>query len=88
MVFEVGRAYKRRQDIHARHGGQRQGGISTLRDAPYMFTGEEGEHYGYSDRWVDDGVIQYVGEGQLWRSGSRSLHLIVYFLCRLVDLFR
>ncbi len=58
------------------------------RNAPYIFTGEEGERYGYSDRWVDDGVIQHLGEGQLRRSVSRSLHLIVYFLCRLVDLFR
>jgi hypothetical protein len=47
--FELGRTYNRRDDIHARFGGQRQGGISTPSGVPYifLFTGESGEQYGY-----------------------------------------
>ncbi|HEX8294384.1 MAG TPA: HNH endonuclease [Pyrinomonadaceae bacterium] len=65
--FEVGRVYHRRNDIHARFGGQEQGGISTPRDAPYifLFTGESGGQYGYRDDWNDDGVFLYTGEGQV-----------------------
>ncbi len=29
-----------------------------------MFTGRSGERYGYEDRWPDDGVFLYMGEGQ------------------------
>jgi hypothetical protein len=42
-MFEVGRVYNRRLEIHQPYGGQRQGGISTPRDWPFifLFTGEE-----------------------------------------------
>lgn len=65
--FEVGRVYRRRDDIHARFGGQRQGGISTPSGVPYifLFTGESGEQYGYRDGWNEDGVYLYTGEGQI-----------------------
>src|SRR5436309_11080683 len=51
--FEIGRIYSRRQDIHARFGGQQQGGIATPAKAPFvfLFTGASGEQYGYSDGW-------------------------------------
>jgi 5-methylcytosine-specific restriction protein A len=65
-MFEIGRSYSRRRDIHARYGGQGQGGISTPRDKPYifLFTGESGEQYGYRDGWDAEGVFLYTGEGQ------------------------
>ncbi len=55
-----------RRDIHARLGGQAQGGISTPADHPVIliFTGKQGEEYGYQDGWTKDGVFQYKGEGQ------------------------
>ncbi len=65
--FEVGRIYNRRNDIHARYGGQRRGGISTPSRVPYifLFTGESGEQYGYRDGWNEDRVYLYTGEGQV-----------------------
>lgn len=77
--FEVGRVYHRRDDIHARFGGQRQGGISTPSGVPYifLFTGESGEQYGYRDGWNEDGVYLYTGEGQAgdmqWVRGNRAI---------------
>jgi 5-methylcytosine-specific restriction enzyme A len=64
-VFEVGRVYNRRLEIHEPYGGQSQGGISTPRDWPFifLFTGESGEQYGYKDGWDDNGVFLYTGEG-------------------------
>lgn len=66
MLFEVGRIYDRRRDLHANYGGQQQGGISTPSEHPmiFVFTGESGTHYGYEDGWDDDGVFCYTGEGQ------------------------
>lgn len=66
LDFEVGKIYNRREQIHARFGGQQQGGISTSRHAPaiFLFTGESGEQYGYKDGWGNDNVFLYTGEGQ------------------------
>lgn len=65
--FERGRAYNRREDIHARYAGQQQGGIITPQghSLVIMITGEEGEQHGYSDTLRPDGVFEYFGEGQL-----------------------
>jgi hypothetical protein len=65
VVFSPGRVY-RRCDLHAKFGGQRQGGISTPAKAPFIFliTGDSGKQHGYSDEWTDDGVFLYTGEGQ------------------------
>jgi len=43
-----------------------QGGISTPSGSPYIFifTGESGEQFGYSDGFMDDGTFWYTGEGQ------------------------
>jgi len=67
LPFELGRIYDRQRDIHARFKGQEQGGICTPAAAPFVFafTGDTGEQYGYKDRWTDDGVFQYTGEGQV-----------------------
>lgn len=64
--FKVGHDYNRRADIHGEYGGQQQGGISTPADHPYVFifTGESGEEYGYTDGLLDDGSFLYTGEGQ------------------------
>lgn len=42
--FEVGRVYSRQADIHAKYGGQEQGGIDTPAKHALVFiiTGEEG----------------------------------------------
>jgi 5-methylcytosine-specific restriction protein A len=51
--FEIGRVYNRRVDIHARFGGQQQGGIITPAQHPavIIITGEEGLQHGYADRY-------------------------------------
>ena len=66
-TFEPGRIYNRVRDIHDVYGGQRQGGISTPKSAPliFLFTGETGDQYGYSDGPRDDGIFAYTGEGQV-----------------------
>ena len=70
-MFEVGKIYDRRREIHGRYGGQRQGGISTLREWPviFLFTGESGEQYGYRDGWDENGIFLYTGEGQIGDMG-------------------
>lgn len=69
LPYEIGALYSRRQEIHARFGGQRQGGISTPANSPFvvLFTGEAGQQHGYSDHWEhEDGenILHYFGEGQ------------------------
>jgi 5-methylcytosine-specific restriction protein A len=65
-MYEIGKVYNRRADIHDPFGGQQQGGISTPANHPYifLFTGDTGEQYGYSDGLDSDGVFIYTGEGQ------------------------
>jgi 5-methylcytosine-specific restriction protein A len=66
LPFISGRTYRRR-DIHADVGGQGQGGISTPSRHPLilLFSGEQGEQYGYHDGFQDDGSFWYTGEGQI-----------------------
>ena len=77
--FVAGRTYNRRRDIHARFGGQRQGGISTpaKHRVVFIFTGSSGVRHGYSDEWSADGTYRYYGEGQkgdmTLQSGNRAL---------------
>jgi 5-methylcytosine-specific restriction protein A len=77
--FEIGRTYNRRADIHARFGGQQQGGIITPAHHPLVIiiTGEEGLEHGYADRRRADGVFEYFGEGQVGhmrlRAGNRAI---------------
>ena len=51
----------------ARTGGSRQSGIAPSAEWPlvFLFTGQSGERYGYEDRWTEDGVFLYTGEGQV-----------------------
>lgn len=77
--FEKDRVYNRRAEIHARFGGQQQGGIITpsRHSLVIIITGEEGLTHGYTDRHRDDGVFEYFGEGQVgpmqWVRGNRAL---------------
>ncbi len=66
QAFTVGQLYNRQKDIHDKFGGNRQSGISSCKDHPYIFvfTGKVGETYGYSDGWDEGGVFRYFGEGQ------------------------
>lgn len=64
-MFIIGNEYRRR-DIHAKYGGQRQGGICTPAKFPliFIFTGKTGNQYGYIDGWQSPDVFYYTGEGQ------------------------
>ncbi len=77
--FEIDRVYNRRNDIHARFGGQQRGGIITPANHALVVivTGEQGLEHGYADRHRADGVFEYFGEGQvgnmLWVRGNRAI---------------
>jgi 5-methylcytosine-specific restriction protein A len=78
-TFVVGHEYRRRTDIHGVYDGQRQGGISTPSAHPliFIFTGESGSTYGYSDRFTEDGVYLYTGEGQKGNQRMASGNLAI-----------
>ena len=65
--FKEGKVYSRRADIHAKFGGQQQGGIITpsQHSLVIIIPGEEGLAHGYDDRTRDDGGFEYFGEGQV-----------------------
>lgn len=65
-MFEVGKIYNRRRDVHGVYKGQQYGGIATPSQHPYVFifTSEAGEEFGYSDGFSSDGTFRYTGEGQ------------------------
>lgn len=66
-MFEVGRIYTRKEEIHGVYGGQGQGGISTpsKHAMVLVFTSDAGESYGYQDQFRPDGTFWYTGEGQV-----------------------
>jgi 5-methylcytosine-specific restriction enzyme A len=76
--FVVGQTYTR-QKLHDQYGGQRFGGISTPARFPYvfLFTGEEGKQYGYTDGPHPDGSFWYTGEGRKgdmkWNACNRAI---------------
>ena len=78
IPYVPGALYNRVEEIHERLGGQRQGGISTPADSPFVmiFTGEAGLKSGYHDFWDGD-VFHYYGAGQKGdmkdTSGNRAL---------------
>ena len=79
VLFEVGRVYDRRQEIHQPYGGQWQSGISTPAGRPFifLFSSESREQYGYRDGWDQNGVFLYTGEGQVehmeFTRGNRAI---------------
>lgn len=66
-MFEVGKTYNRRSDIHGVYKGQQYGGIATPAGHPYIFifTSDAGEAYGYNDGYGPDDTFWYTGEGQV-----------------------
>ncbi|WP_246506759.1 HNH endonuclease [Kistimonas asteriae] len=66
-MFEVGKEYRRRTEIHSKFKGQAQGGISTPKEYPviFLFTSDQGEQHGYIDHFHSDGTFRYTGEGQV-----------------------
>ncbi|WP_424005615.1 HNH endonuclease (plasmid) [Haloarcula salina] len=56
----------RRGTLHEKFGGGERGGISSPADHPFVFifTGDEGEKYGYKDEFKPDGKFVYTGAGQ------------------------
>lgn len=72
LRFVVGEVYDRQTEIHDLFGGSRQSGISPSAQSPaiFIFTGDSGEQYGYTDKLGEDGVFTYTGEGQ---SGHMTL---------------
>lgn len=66
-MFEVGKTYNRRSDIHGVYKGQQYGGIATPSEHPYVFifTSDAGEAYGYNDGYGADDTFWYTGEGQV-----------------------
>lgn len=72
MEPEIGKEYRRR-DLHTQYGGQQQSGISTPSKYPFifLFSGEKGERYGYTDEWREDGYYYYTGEGT---NGDMQFH--------------
>lgn len=65
--FQIGKTYWRQEDITGKFGGSRQSGIAPSRIAPaiFIFTGNTGEQYGYTDDFHESGDLFYTGEGQL-----------------------
>lgn len=69
--FTVGEVYDRRRQIHGPYGGSFQSGIapSSVANAIFIFTGDTGGQYGYSDEEEVDaqGIrsFSYTGEGQI-----------------------
>lgn len=67
LSFKVGHIYDRKSDIHDLFGGSRQSGISPSRVTPaiFLFTGDNGEKFGYADKRDSLGIFSYTGEGQV-----------------------
>lgn len=67
LSFVVGQVYDRQTEIHDLFGGSRQSGIapSAQAAAVFIFTGDSGGQYGYTDSHSEEQVFSYTGEGQL-----------------------
>lgn len=65
-TFEVGNRYLRKH-LHDEFKGQRQYGISTPSSESFIFvfTDTNSEKHGYSDRFLNNGLFVYSGEGRV-----------------------
>ena len=79
MKLIKGNEYKRKE-LHDFFGGQRQGGISTPKNYPYIFiiSSKRGKDHGYIDGWIDENkYFLYTGEGQIgdmeFKGGNRAI---------------
>lgn len=81
--FIPGEIYHRRNDIHAIFKGQQYGGIATPAEAPFvfLFTGDAGEEFGYTDKFQSDGMYWYTGEGQLGDMQMAKGNAAIYNHC-------
>lgn len=79
IAFEIGKVYDRRTQIHGPFGGSLQSGISPSAKSPavFIFTGDSGAQFGYSDHFDAFGVFHYTGEGQVGnmqlRGGNKAI---------------
>jgi len=66
LPFIPEQIYNRRQDIHAKYGGNWQSGICPTSNYNYIFifSGKSGNQHGYQDGWDNPNVFTYTGEGQ------------------------
>jgi len=70
--FEIGKIYDRRRDIHARFGGEQQGGIATSMKISviFLFTGESGKQYGVTEAcqtgWISSRMEAYLRSKARW----------------------
>lgn len=77
-MFDKGKSYDL-IGLYEKYGGQRQRGICTPKNFPFimLFTGSQGDEFGYFDKWTDEGVFQYTGEGQkgdmVFTHGNKAL---------------
>lgn len=64
--FQIGESYSRKSEITGKFGGSAQSGIAPSARTPsiFIFTGESGEEFGYSDHFDENGNLFYVGAGQ------------------------
>ena len=68
-----------RKDLVALYRGQLQAGIWTPREfaVVFIFSGDSGKAYGYSDGWTESGIFRYTGEGQhgdmIFRAGNKAI---------------
>ena len=79
MELIKGKEYKRKE-LHDFYGGQRQGGIATPIEHPYVFiiSSKRGEDHGYIDGWTNENkFFLYTGEGQNgdmeFKSGNKAI---------------
>ena len=79
MELIKGNEYKRKE-LHDFFGEQRQGGISTPKNHPYIFiiSSKRGKDHGYVDGWIDENkYFLYTGEGQIgdmeFKGGNRAI---------------
>lgn len=78
-MFEIGKQYSRKNDIHKIYGGQENSGISTPSAHPFifLFSGTSGSSFGYADKRRVDNVFEYSGEGQIgdmtFTSGNKAV---------------
>jgi len=71
LQFTPGAVYDRKTEINGPFGGSLQSGIAPSATYPaiFLFTGDSGAQFGYTDDW-DNGAYLYTGEGQ---SGPMTL---------------
>lgn len=67
LQFQLGAIYDRETEINGLFGGNYQYGISKSKNYPaiFIFSGESGEQYGYTDGWNEDNsAYLYTGQGK------------------------